>query len=291
LGILGIKQPLVIVIKNLSTLSYLWLLKSIKFLKKYMKYLSFFLLFTVFACKSDPKPAPNADVFKTLFINSQKVLCKGNATQYCLQYRDSTEQNWKLLYEPIKNFQYEEGFKYEIKVIERKVENPKPNALPVQYLLVREVRKTFDNVMSLKTSEEIDAWSKTVLESVSSLQPTEKIIKKDKKDLKIQVFDLDLRPVIVRSIEENGTGIIQEFYFYKHEVVLLRELIPGVNPIENRFYFHDKGFLKSLTRQTSGKMATEGIPFAPYKSKAGSDDYRLKFNSVNQEAFTLYGAK
>jgi Domain of unknown function (DUF4377) len=254
-----------------------------------MKYLPFFLIITFFACKSEPKPAENTDVFKTFFINSQKVLCKGASTQYCLQYRDSTEQNWRLLYETIKDFQYEEGFKYEIKVIERKVKNPKPNASLVQYLLVKEIRKTYDQVMGLKTPQEIDTWSKNVLNSVSTLQPSEKTIKKDQKNIKIQVFDLDMRPVIIRAIDETGT--IMEYYFYKHEVVLLRELIPGVNPIENRFYFHDKAFVEALARQTPGKMATENIPFISYKSKVGKEDFRMKFNSVNQEAFSFYDAK
>jgi hypothetical protein len=256
-----------------------------------MKYLSLFIIIIFFACKSDPKPAPNADVFRTFYINSQKVLCKGVSTQYCLQYRDSTEQNWKLLYEPIKDFQYEEGFKYEIKVIERKVKNPKPNASPVEYLLVRELRKNYDQVMLLETPEEIDFWSKGVMNSINTLQPSEKSLKKDNKSLKIQTFDLDLKPVVIRSTEEGETGIIQEYYFYKHEVVMLRELIPGVNPIENRFYFHDKAFVTAVTRQTAGKMATENVPFVPFKSKVGGEDYRLKFNSVNQEAFSLYGAK
>jgi hypothetical protein len=254
-----------------------------------MKYLSFLLILTFFACKSEQKPAVDADVFRTFFINSQKVLCKGASTQYCLQYRDSTEQNWKLLYETIKDFQYEEGFKYEIKVIERKVKAPKPNASPIEYLLVREIRKTYDQIMGLKTTEEIDTWSENVLNSVNTLQPSEKTTIRDKKNIKIQVFDLDMRPVIVRAIEETGT--IMEYYFYKHEVVLLRELIPGVSPIENRFYFHDKAFVEALARQTPGKMATENIPFVPYKSKAGKEDFRLKFNSVNQEAFSLYDVK
>jgi hypothetical protein len=254
-----------------------------------MKYLPFILFSLIFACKSDPKSAPNADVFKTIFVNSQKVLCKGASTQFCLQIRDSSEQNWKLWYEPIKDFMYEEGFKYEIKVIERKVEKPATGASPIQYLLVREIRKIFDEVMSLHTPEDIDTWFGATFKSLESVEPIKKEITKGNQKINVAVYAQSDKPILIRANLADGT--MQEYYFYKTEVVLLRELIPGIKPIENRFYFNNKNFVSAKTRQSVGKMATDGIHFSAYKAQSGKEDFRMKFNSVMQEAYFLFGAK
>jgi hypothetical protein len=254
-----------------------------------MKYFSFALLLCLFACQSDPKTAPNADVFKKIFVNSQKVLCKGVATQFCLQIRDSSEQNWHLWYEPIKDFNYEEGFNYELKVIEKKVENPAPNTAPIKYIFVREIRKTHDKMMSLKTTQDIDTWFTTTYKGLENVEPVNKEITFENKKINAAIYAQNDKPTLIRSTHADGT--ISEYYLYKTEVLMMRELIPGMKPIENRFYFHDKAFLEALTRQSVGKMAMDGIAFTPLEPKSGKEDFRFKFNSVMQEAYAIYGTK
>lgn len=93
---------------------------------------------------------------KTFYINSSKKSCTGVAPMTCLQYKNDPAEEWKLLYQPIEGFNFEEGNFYTLKVKTKKVKNPPADASSLRYILKREVSKQKDENMSTANSRSIE---------------------------------------------------------------------------------------------------------------------------------------
>jgi len=76
---------------------------------------------------------------KTLFVGPTMVDCEGEGPQQCLLIKENLEDDWRLWYESIDGFEYQEGFLYELLVEEETVENPPAGGSAVRLVLVEEV--------------------------------------------------------------------------------------------------------------------------------------------------------
>lgn len=102
------------------------------------------LIISFISCEDNNEAAE-----KTMIIASQKVDCVGVAPQQCLLIKANENQNWEYLYDSIINFNYEEGFEYEVLVLEEQVENPAQDASSIKYTLIKvisKIEKTSENI-------------------------------------------------------------------------------------------------------------------------------------------------
>jgi hypothetical protein len=67
---------------------------------------------------------PSQQEIITLEIAPRLVDCTGVGPQRCMQTRRPTEQTWTNFYDAISGFEYQEGFRYLIRVERTRVENP-----------------------------------------------------------------------------------------------------------------------------------------------------------------------
>jgi heat shock protein HslJ len=67
-------------------------------------------------------------VEKRIFVGPAMVDCVGVAPQQCLLIKENLEDEWQFWYDPIEDFDYEEGFLYELLVAEQTVDNPPADA-------------------------------------------------------------------------------------------------------------------------------------------------------------------
>lgn len=102
-----------------------------------------FLILLTFAC------SPKKEVTSTFWVNSFRATCDAGAGKMqCLliDKSDSISGNWNYFYSSIENFNYEEGYTYQVKV---KVDTLEANQTPadasnIQYTLTEVLSKTFD---------------------------------------------------------------------------------------------------------------------------------------------------
>lgn len=116
---------------------------------------------------------PNEHIY---WINSQKVKCTGVAPMMCMQIQKSktvVANNWKLFYDNIKGFNFEQGYLYKLIVREiKKPENEVPaDASSINYELVEIIEKAIDNKLRLH-----DIWA---LESIKGNKINQKEFKKN----------------------------------------------------------------------------------------------------------------
>jgi branched-chain amino acid transport system substrate-binding protein len=81
-------------------------------------------------------------VEKTIFVGPELVDCVGVGPQQCLQIKENPDDEYTLWYDPIDGFEHEEGYEYELVVLEEEVENPPADASSIKLTLVEEVSKT-----------------------------------------------------------------------------------------------------------------------------------------------------
>ena len=79
---------------------------------------------------------------KTLFVAPFKADCVGVAPQKCYLIKKSPDAEWTYLYNEIEGFDYEEGYTYELRVAEHRVENLPADASSIKLKLVDIVSKT-----------------------------------------------------------------------------------------------------------------------------------------------------
>ena len=58
---------------------------------------------------------------KTIYVGPELVDCVGVAPQKCLQVKENPADEYTLFYDQIEGFVYEEGFEYELLILEEKV--------------------------------------------------------------------------------------------------------------------------------------------------------------------------
>lgn len=78
----------------------------------------------------------------TLYVKESRAACEGGeGPRTCLQIRETESAEWTLFYGRIEGFEYEEGYRYELKV-ERLAKGPRPqDQSRVAYRLVEQVSK------------------------------------------------------------------------------------------------------------------------------------------------------
>jgi hypothetical protein len=78
----------------------------------------------------------------TLEVAEQRVPCVGMFPRECLQARERSDAPWELFYDPIEGFTYEPGFRYVLRVAERRVPDPPADGSSLAYRLLLVVSKT-----------------------------------------------------------------------------------------------------------------------------------------------------
>ena len=103
------------------------------------------LLVGVMACASH---GPRADTLSvqgavrlTLEVDAHRVPCTGEARTRCLRVRVLPDTSWRLFYQQIEGFAFEEGYRWRLEVERRPVPNPPADASSVAYRLVRVLSK------------------------------------------------------------------------------------------------------------------------------------------------------
>ncbi|WP_223148885.1 DUF4377 domain-containing protein [Aquimarina sp. RZ0] len=90
---------------------------------------------------------------KTIYIASQMKDCQGVGPQKCLLVRESPEAEWQFFYDQIEGFEYEEGYKYKIKVSISSIKNPLEDGSSLQYKLIKVISKQKNQSIAQNTSE------------------------------------------------------------------------------------------------------------------------------------------
>ena len=82
------------------------------------------------------------DEVRTLYVAHFRVDCVGVAPMKCLQVRDTPDAEWRMFYDQIQGFDYEEGYDYELRVRTEEVNNPPADASSIRWILEEVVSKT-----------------------------------------------------------------------------------------------------------------------------------------------------
>ncbi len=93
---------------------------------------------------SEPVPSTPGDASGrviTLFVHEHRVDCHGEAPQKCLQIREKPTEEWSYFYDSIAGFEYEESYRYELRVSVSTDANPPADSSSLSYRLVEIVSK------------------------------------------------------------------------------------------------------------------------------------------------------
>ncbi|HET7540109.1 MAG TPA: DUF4377 domain-containing protein [Polyangiaceae bacterium] len=77
----------------------------------------------------------------TLFVREQRVDCQGEMPRKCLQVRNSPSDPWTNFYDSIAGFQYEESFRYELRVSVDINDHPPADKSSRSYRLIEVISK------------------------------------------------------------------------------------------------------------------------------------------------------
>ena len=84
----------------------------------------------------------NSPKTKTIWVDSEQVACAENKQCLNVYIGKELKEEWTALNTDIKGFDFEKGFKYQLSVVESKVENPNEGESKVVYQLAEVVSKT-----------------------------------------------------------------------------------------------------------------------------------------------------
>jgi hypothetical protein len=124
----------------------------------------------------------------------------------------------------------------------------------------------------------LDAWMDEVRAAEGNYTNKIQTIERGAEKHKVMIFSDPAGKVrMVRADISGKKPSTLEFFLNGGKVVLMREFLPGEHPTENRFYNRQDGQLMDCKSRiiTSG-MVADSIPFKPYISKYGFEDFRLK---------------
>jgi hypothetical protein len=85
-------------------------------------------------CASSVSPEEEVIV---LDVAAETVECRGEATQRCLRVRRSGEEAWTNFYDRIEGFTHEDGVRYRLEVLQRRVPDPPADGSSFRYTLLR----------------------------------------------------------------------------------------------------------------------------------------------------------
>ena len=77
----------------------------------------------------------------TLEVDAHRVACTGVARMQCMRVRVLPDTSWRLFYDRIEGFTYEEGYRWRLEVERRRVPNPPADGSSLAYRLVRVIAK------------------------------------------------------------------------------------------------------------------------------------------------------
>lgn len=257
---------------------------------------SAFILLLVAACNQK-----NADVVKTIYVNSKMVDCTGVAPMRCLQYRETPDGDWKNWYSGIEGFNFEDGYFYTLEVKETKIANPPADGSSIKWTLVKEVKKEKDpefgagefGIPDLASAENIDKYREIMLTGFDDYQKKDAEINRGDNKMKVTtVTDNNGQPRMIKA-ESTAKGPITtwEYYLAGGKVVMLRETIMGKTNTENSFYYAGGQLVKAMGKDVPGRMAPDGVPFKDYVSKTPDTDFRLKYDEVQKSADDFLAGK
>ncbi len=147
-----------------------------------MKYcLAPLLLTLLLACASPQSTSDNSmdeemqSQVVRYWVNSSKVDCQGVGLQQCLQIQRGDTLvggGWKLFYDRIDGFDYEEGFLYHLRVRETQLDpaTVPADASSMTYQLVELINRTPDTRAQLGQGYELEAVGDTVVEIPPDLE-------------------------------------------------------------------------------------------------------------------------
>ncbi|MGB5882171.1 MAG: DUF4377 domain-containing protein, partial [Thermoanaerobaculia bacterium] len=82
---------------------------------------------------------------KTLWVAHYRVDCVGVGPQKCLLVKEEQYSPWQFFYGQIEGFDYVEGYAYELRVVEEKIDNPPADSSSIRVKLV-EVINRYDSM-------------------------------------------------------------------------------------------------------------------------------------------------
>ncbi|MGB5843331.1 MAG: META domain-containing protein [Anaerolineales bacterium] len=83
-----------------------------------------------------PVPIAAEGEQKTIYVGPELVDCVCVAPQKCMQVKENPEDEYKLFYDQIEGFEYEEGSEYQLIISEEQVEDPPADASSIKWTLV-----------------------------------------------------------------------------------------------------------------------------------------------------------
>jgi heat shock protein HslJ len=89
----------------------------------------------------EPVPIAGDAVEKTIYVGPELVDCTGVAPQKCMLVKENPEDEYRFFYDQIEGFDYEEGYEYELVIMEEPVENPPADASSIKWTLIEVVSK------------------------------------------------------------------------------------------------------------------------------------------------------
>ncbi len=78
---------------------------------------------------------------KSIYVADQLVDCVGVAPQKCMLVKENLEDQWENFYGKIHGFEYQEGYRYLLKVSVEKIKNPPADASNLKYTLIEVLEK------------------------------------------------------------------------------------------------------------------------------------------------------
>jgi hypothetical protein len=113
--------------------------------------LLFGLLTFIFVACSTQKSVIQADSTQTTTWNiaPAKVVCQGEADQWCLKVQKAPAANWEYFHDNIEGFFYQWGYAYTIVVRKKEVENPAEDSSTQSFTLVKVKERTKVDKLSI----------------------------------------------------------------------------------------------------------------------------------------------
>lgn len=85
---------------------------------------------------------PESAIQKTIYVGPLLLDCVGVAPQKCMQIKEDPAENYRLYYDQIEGFDFEEGYEYKLIVKEEQIENPPADGPSTRWVLVTQESKT-----------------------------------------------------------------------------------------------------------------------------------------------------
>ena len=94
------------------------------------------LALAVLVALSVSSAGAQAPTTKTLWVAHYRADCVGVLPQRCLLVKEEQYSPWQLFYGRIEGFDYVEGYGYELRVVEEKIDNPPADGSAIRVKLV-----------------------------------------------------------------------------------------------------------------------------------------------------------